>query len=159
MTCPLTMKPPVGLGSKWLDIGQGGEAEKLRRLEPFSEHSILLDQRYLALTEAYLEALEDNWDGYGAIAPTKETYDVACSFLNYLPSSVPDPDVEIDPDGEVSFDWYIRPRMTFSVSVGPTGRLSYAGLYGRSTTYGTESIIEGLPAAILGNIGRLYSQG
>ena len=119
--------------------------------------SVIFGQRYWALAEAYQEALEDNWDGYGALAASTETYRSAVLFLDLLPSSAPDPEVAIDPDGDVSFDWHLGPRANFSVSISAAGQLSYAGLYGQNSNYGSESITDGLPRAVLDNLRRLFN--
>ncbi len=161
----LSMKPPMGLGV-WFDSRfQSPEALALREAlkrttEGDSERdrrSVIFGQRYWALAEAYQEALEDNWDGYGALAASTEAYQSALLFLDLLPSSAPNPEVAIDPDGDVSFDWHLGPRANFSVSISATGWLSYAGLYGRNSNYGTESITDGLPRAVLDNLGRLFN--
>ena len=151
-----TMKPPLLFDPGRL--GQSKEATEFgKTLEGALERdrSVFFGQRVWDLQEACYEALEDNWDAYGAVAPSSGAYETALLFVRLLPSSVPNPEVSVDPDGEVSFEWYHWPRATFSVSVGPTGRLSYAGLFGKPTTHGTESIAEGLPQTILDNLARL----
>jgi hypothetical protein len=50
---------------------------------------------------------------------------MAVAFIAALPLEVTPPEVSIDPDGEVAFDWY-RDDDMLSVSLGPTGRLTYA---------------------------------
>ena len=61
----------------------------------------------------------------------------------------------MDPDGEIEFEWFRGPRWLFTVSVGRTGALSYAGLFGRNKTHGVEQLVEGLPEAIAQNLRRL----
>src|SRR5262245_935156 len=70
-----------------------------------------------------------NWDGYGARPLDQQTFETAARFLQALPTTMPVPDVSVDPDGEVDVLWHIEPRRTFSVSIGPYGRLTYSGLY------------------------------
>lgn len=161
----LSVKPPIGLWV-WFDSGfQSQEALTLRKAlqrttEGDSERdhrSVIFGQRYWALAEAYQDALANNWDGYGALAAGIGAYESASLFLDLLPSSAPDPEIAIDPDGDVSFDWHYGPRANFSVSVNATGQLSYAGLYGWNSNYGTDSISDGLPRAILDNLRRLFS--
>ncbi len=70
------------------------------------------------------------------------------------------PGVSIDPDGEVSLEWYREPRRVFSVSVGANGELNYAGLFGGSRVHGVEiHTIEGeeIPSAIRAGIQRVYA--
>lgn len=49
----------------------------------------------------------------------------ALEFAATLPSDVELPEVSIDPDGELAFDWF-KDDGLLSVSVGSTGRLTYA---------------------------------
>lgn len=49
----------------------------------------------------------------------------ALEFAATLPSDVELPEVSIDPDGELAFDWFKESGL-LSVSVGRTGRLTYA---------------------------------
>jgi hypothetical protein len=50
---------------------------------------------------------------------------IAIAFIAALPADMAPPEVSIDPDGEVAFDWCLDDAM-LSVSLGPTGRLTYA---------------------------------
>ena len=67
------------------------------------------------------------------------------------------PDVSVDPDGEVAVSWNVDSNWIFSVSIGPTGRLSYAGLFGTGKAYGTEWFLNEIPEAVLDNITRLFT--
>lgn len=49
----------------------------------------------------------------------------ALEFAAMLPSDMELPEVSIDPDGELAFDWF-KEEDLLSVSVGRTGRLTYA---------------------------------
>lgn len=64
----------------------------------------------------------------------------------------------VHPDGEIEFEWYRGPRWLLTVSVGKTGALSYAGLFGRNKVHGVEQFSEGLPDAIVQNLGRLLDR-
>jgi hypothetical protein len=75
-----------------------------------------------------------------------------------LPISVPPPQVEVDDDGEIAFEWYRDDHWNFSVSVGPRGTLSYAGLFGETTAYGTERISDEFPENISRNLVRLFEE-
>lgn len=101
-----------------------------------------------ALASAYTEAREENWDGEGSAAADPGSYEYACSFLAMLPNSALVPEASIDPDGELSFEWYEGPRTVFSVSVGRDGTLTYAGLFGTSTRHGSEPFSDDLPEII-----------
>ncbi len=111
-----------------------------------------------ALSAVCRAASADNWDGYGAKAVNFATRRQAERFLDILPATVPAPDIGVDPDGEVSFEWHRAPRLVFSISVGDASELSYAGLFGTATAHGRDQFIDGLPTAVMENLRRLYSE-
>ena len=101
------------------------------------------------------EASTANWDGYGARPLDQRAYDQALRFIQALPTTTPIPDVSADPDGEVDVMWHFDPKKTFSVSIGPNGRLTYSGLFGDCQTYGTEWLSNEIPQPILLNLARV----
>lgn len=109
-----------------------------------------------ALNEVYQECLEDNWDGYGASAVSEKTYLESQRFLQLLPGIFPRPEITVDPDGEIAFDWDKGSREKLSVSVSSDHLLTYAGLYDINKAHGTEYFGEDLPATILSNLQRLF---
>jgi hypothetical protein len=141
------------------DAGVSPSAERLRQLRNARDWgvSLVMAERFSALRRACNLAAIKNWDGYGGEAVSPVVYRSARAFLEFLPFSVPDPDVGADPDGEISFEWHLSPRRVFSVSVGERGQLSYAGLFGASKTYGTEHFVNELPRAITDNLTRLLA--
>lgn len=112
---------------------------------------------WVELADAASEAASRNWDGYGAKRVDPFAYHQAERFLAALPTTTPVPNVSVDRDGEVSVSWNIEPDWVFSVSIGATGRLSYAGLFGTSKAHGTEWFITEIPQAVLGCITRLFT--
>ena len=145
--------------------GVSDDAKKL--IELFDDalafaHSVSLGERFRkavsALREAFEEASSRGWDGYGGRAADPFSYIHALSYLRALPSTVPLPEAAVDPDGEIEFEWYRGPRWLFTVSVGRTGALSYAGLFGRNKTHGVEQLVEGLPEAVVQNLRRLFGR-
>ena len=115
-----------------------------------------------ALWNAYLECSTDNWDGYGAKAATLRAYREAKRFIESLPTSVPIPEISVDPDGEFTFEWYAGPRNIFSVSVSHNSELTYAGLFSHGKTHGVEYFGEyfsdELSESILTNLRRLLRE-
>ena len=64
-----------------------------------------------------------------------EIHKAAIRFLNQLPAWAGEPEVSVDLDGEVGFDWF--PGMdTITVSVGVEGRLSWAFRIGQVKAHG-----------------------
>jgi hypothetical protein len=112
------------------------------------------------LTNAVRQAGLPDWDGYGGAPVNSNSVDQTLRLLQYLPPDIPAGDVSVDPDGEVSIEWFREPRHVLSVSVSPTGKLSYAGTFGRSCVYGSEDFSEDyLPVAIRASLRRLFGAG
>ena len=85
-----------------------------------------------ALDKAYLEAAEDDWNGYGARATTKGTYVKAFNIISLLPANTPVPDISVDPDGEISFEWYVSKTNLLCISINENGRISFVRFYGKN---------------------------
>jgi hypothetical protein len=114
-----------------------------------------------SLRERLYQILEEcghpNWDGYSAQPVSFEAYENAKRFVQGLPLSFPAPEVAAEPEFEIAFEWYGSPTRVFSVSVGASDELNYAGLFGASRTYGTEVFYDEIPEVILWHITRIYS--
>lgn len=113
------------------------------------------ERRWNALQETYslgmagkgvireLEKLWDdfrqpNWDGYGAVPLSANSYSLAAQFLRSLPLRTPPPSIGAEPDGHVTAEWYSSPRKTFSLSFSPDGYIHFALLHALKRTWGTE---------------------
>ncbi len=147
--------------------GVSEEAAKIREMfdELFRERleSITLGEAYLEATEAledvFQESSSENWDAYGAKMVDAITYVHASKFLAALPTTLPAPEVAAEPDGEIAFEWYIGPRWVFSVSIGREEKLTYAGMFGRNKSHGTEDYFaDEIPSTIMENLNRLLSK-
>lgn len=103
------------------------------------------------------ECATENWDGYGALPIDLNSFNEAERFVRALPRTVPEPEVAVDPDGEISLEWYLKPRKVFSVSIGKRNEITYAGLYGPNKTYGREYFDSEIPKAVFDNLDRLFS--
>lgn len=79
-------------------------------------------------------------------------------LLDSLKTSWPEPEVDVDPDGEVCFEWSRGRNWVFSISIGEGGRLSYASLLGSSTTHGTEYLVGTIPETIAAALDRFVRQ-
>ena len=159
MTFPLTGFAP----SLLTDRALSDEASELRRLTrdatEFSESMAMGETRRLAqeaLYVAWLETQTDDWDHAGSSRSELSTLDYADQFLQLLPSNIPLPEVSIDTDGEVLFEWDYGPRQVFTVSVGRNGTLSFAGLFGHTQKiHGTGHLSETIPMIVADCIERL----
>ncbi|MEA3421122.1 MAG: hypothetical protein U9Q97_05535 [Acidobacteriota bacterium] len=103
------------------------------------------------------ECSTENWDGYGAQPIDPDSFNEAERFIRALPTTISKPEVAVDPDGEISLEWYFEPRKVFSVSIGKRNEIKYAGLYGLNKTYGREYFDNEIPKAIFDNLDRLFS--
>lgn len=127
-----------------LDRAVGSDAELLRQLSRPSDTSwsFMMDERrvdlFQSLEGAFADAREDDWDGDGSAAADPLSYVYARALLLSLPQWVPNPEVSVDRDGELTADWDFGPRAVFSVSLGRDGTLTYAGLFGTRKSHGVE---------------------
>lgn len=129
--------------------------ENLEQSETIGGH---IRETQQLLDKATEECSADNWDAYGAKAIDETSYGNAIHFSWLLPPNIPVPEIYIDPDGEVNFEWYAGPRQVFSVSIGSNNELAYAGLFGANKTHGAEYLDDELPGTILDNIRRVFSR-
>jgi hypothetical protein len=88
------------------------------------------------------------------IAVNPSAFDYAVAFANLLPAEAPDPEIVIEDDGEVAFDWGETTHSTFSVSIGSDGTLRFGGLFGYQTRYGSDQLVSTIPNEILAYIDR-----
>lgn len=149
-----------------LSFGLGEEARRVEKIfGEMQRHSLAsmslgrakqdgLDNLYAT----FAESCQDGWDGYDASAASYESYQRAKRFIEALPTSFPIPEVALDPDGEVSLEWYGQPGRVFSVSIGANDELAYAGRFSPTRkTHGTELFTDQIPKVILDNIRRLLA--
>jgi len=133
---------------------------QIAAIEEDFNKSIVLGEKNAKITQALMNIFEEcahpDWDGYGAKPIDKESYYESLRFLQYLPNSIPGPEVTIEPDGEIAFEWFNDKRRVFSISIGSNGELTYAGLFGYNKAYGTEFFGDELPKTILENIQRVF---
>jgi hypothetical protein len=152
-------------GYQWLFGPNRGVSEdafelqvKIMQLSSDEPQSMILDKQKLLqeLYEVFRECSEVNWDSYGAKATNLDFFSEALRFLKTLPSILTRPELTVDPDGEIAFEWYNGPKRIFSVSVGATSELTYAGIFGSNKASGTEYFGDELPKTILDNIQRVF---
>ena len=99
---------------------------------------MLVDEAF----EIYCECSEPGWDGYDALALSKEAFLNAEHFIDLIPDWVSHPDLVPSPDGWLSFEW--RSRKNRILSVTPeNGVLVYATTLGpQHVHYGRVSLEE-----------------
>ena len=110
-----------------------------------------------ALAAAYAAAQVEDWDDAGSRRVEPSTCAYADQFLWLLPSTASLPEITVDTDGEIFFEWDQGHRQVFSVSVGRDGTLTYAGLFGHNKIHGTEYLREALPSVISDCLERFFA--
>ncbi len=135
-------------GLRATSVGVSAEATELQDWvrQSFDHY---LEPRLQLLFPEIQEAVSE--DGSGV---DEATIRAAELFAYCLPRFGPVPEVSVDPDGEISFDW-IAPSGSkmFSVSINNQSRLAYAGWFGeKSRIHGIEQLAENCPQEILRGI-------
>jgi hypothetical protein len=105
------------------------------------------------LEELRMTATHSNWDNLGSAPLDDDTYQLAKRFIWALPSSLSAPELTVDRDGEINFDWFgLRGRM-LTVSLRKDGRIAYACRISQRRNYsGTEEFIDSIPKKIVESI-------
>ena len=88
------------------------------------------------LNELVKQCSKDNCDGDGAVAIDYFAQLTAKDLIRSLPNDIAMPEFAPEPDGAVSLDWIVSRYRMFSVSVGPSDRLSFAWLDGTDRGHG-----------------------
>ena len=91
------------------------------------------------------EAGEANWDGEGALALDAETVEIAIELVDRFPLYTTRPDVAATPHGEVDFDWVVNREVMLTVSVCPSKKIVFAGLFFGARLSGSEPWSGDLP--------------
>ena len=97
---------------------------------------MLVDEAF----EIYCECSEPGWDGYDALALSKEAFLNAKHFIDLIPDWVSRPDLVPSPDGWLSFEW--RSHQNRILSITPENEvLIYAAMLGpQHVHYGRVSL-------------------
>jgi hypothetical protein len=160
----LTYEAGYSLFERVVNTGASQESRKLEEMvwnsinlfRERSDRKQVYDDLYSAVANSRNAVREKSIAG----ERTEDIYPLACRFLNSLPSNMPSPTVDIDPDGEISFDWCLGRNRMFSISLNGEGRLSYAGIFGAGKKqHGEESFDDAIPEAVIRCIQRLQVSG
>lgn len=87
-------------------------------------------------------------DAAGASKTDAQTISQALALIDALPSWVPAPELAIESDGQIGFDWHCSRDRVLSLNVGPAGMIGYAALFGLESTYGRLPFASVLPERI-----------
>lgn len=95
------------------------------------------------------ELEEDARQGYPVRPVHALTRGHARVFLRRLPSWVPDPDVGVDPNGDLTLEWYTGRDHVLSISLAPSGEVVYAYANGRRRESGCDDVKAGIPGNLM----------
>jgi len=101
-----------------------------------------------ALEEIWRTCREPNWDGHGALPMGADIIALAHWVVRSLPTTIPAPELGVEPDGQITLEWYRSPTRLLSVSIDPVGVLHYAATLGGRARYGTEPFLGGFPLGL-----------
>jgi hypothetical protein len=156
-TVQATIGPIAGLIAPNRSNAQSEPAKLLQHMQEAIREYLLTSYSVRDARERLLDELDDlcadasrrGWDGYGAEPMSADAYDFAKLFIKALPTAAPLPELNADPDGEVSLDWSFGRRRALTVSIGPTGRCTFAWVFGPRSNRGTDWIEDEIPAQIV----------
>ncbi len=122
-------------------------AEAKRGIRGHHYHTTMFE-----LVGLYKEALAED----GGKPVDTRVFAAARDLLEALPYGFAVPEIGLDPDGEVAMDWLKENREMVSVSVSPTGALSYAAKLRDRTAHGVILFNGGFPTALTELLRGLY---
>lgn len=64
-----------------------------------------------------------------------EIFSESIDFLKQLPLDIPIPDIGNEPNGAVTFEWYVNPYKVFVISINGTNTLEFAALIGKGNEW------------------------
>jgi hypothetical protein len=142
----------------WTSVGQSQTAEKLANRASTISAGRFITGTYLVhgqptynrLSELQNEFAADKWGGEGQVALSVASLKDAEEFLGVLPMKFGSPDLNIEPSGYVTFEWYFGPFRSMIVAFRGGGSLGYSVLFGRNrTAFGNEQFYYGqIPLAL-----------
>ena len=144
-----------------LITGSARSSQAANQAEQLARESLDDLKRYRADFLACLNDIEDIYMtiGEAGLDDTRlsdASYRFGKAFIEALPSTAPAPEVTVDADGELVFDWFAGDGRMVSVCVRGNGRLAYAARFGGSrVTHGTILMGAAVPQEIMAAINSL----
>ncbi|HEY4417684.1 MAG TPA: hypothetical protein VGO57_18475 [Verrucomicrobiae bacterium] len=103
--------------------------------------------------------LEDNWDGDDAKAVHPDSFIVAELFIKALPADLLMPELDVDTNGCVLFDWTTSKSKTLTLSVGPNGVIAYAWINNSNRGRAVFAFVGTVPNEIVESIKAVTNYG
>jgi hypothetical protein len=85
------------------------------------------------------------------------TLERAFSFASTVPLEMSNPDVVVEENGEIAFDWQDTKDLVLSVVVKNSGYIGYAALLGTEPVYGRVPFTGSLPETVAHLMARFYA--
>lgn len=139
--------------------GQSDEAVRLRKIVEEIRGQQSVRACFADLEAACLEAGVGDWDGHRAKALEEGSKRNAQYLLGALLLIAPGPEVTVDADGEVEFDWLTSSDRALTLSISGEGRLTYAWRDGARRGHGTEWFSGSIPATLAAAIAEVTRDG
>ena len=148
-----TISSPMLLGTPSVAVSLEAEYIGQHAQEPWDSiqqlNSIGIADLFHDLGQLAIECERPGWDGDGADPVLPSTIDQAVRLLRALPPGMSRPTLGVEPDGQITFEWYTSPKQVLSVSVCSDGNLYFAALLGAARHFGREPFFGDMPDEIL----------
>lgn len=147
---------PIGAGTS--SLGSGPESQDLRRLTRQALRPLLVQSHVETVINDLCDLFSEVRSGQHESELDYPTFLTAQRFLLAFPKTLPLPEITLDSDGEISFDWEGKNRRMLSVSLRADGKLSYARKLGiMRSSYGVDEFDENVPEAIVESVKKIFS--
>jgi hypothetical protein len=139
-------------------VGIGPESRNICRLTKQAFQPLLEQNHVEVVINDLYELLEEARAGEHKAQLDDATFLTAKCFLLAFPKTLPSPELSLDSDGEISFDWIGKQNQILSVSLRRDGRLSIAGKLGVKRSFNeTDQFKDGVPERILDSVKEIFS--
>lgn len=153
---------PISTSSTALFTGRSVEAIRLEKQmsEIFADikptaHKRLFDE----LEELSVAAQTEDWDNLGSAPLDHDSYQIAKKFILSLPSTLPPPELTVDRDGEVTFDWQSPRGQMLSASLRKDGRLAFACYISKKSRFSSvEDFNDAVPKSIIEGVKKIFAK-
>jgi len=143
-----------------INTGASREAKKLQEKENEIRNELAfpvirnhINEGFKELLDTYQEAMQDNWDSYGAKGITLSTLYEAERFLVALPNLIPKPDIAVEPTGDITFIWQRDIDHILALSVSGNNLIYFAGKNGiNDKTHGQRIFNDAIPKFLIEEI-------
>lgn len=94
----------------------------------------------------------------GEARPHDNVFLLAQRLLLSLPTHLPPPELSLDTDGEIVFDWMGSGNRMFTMTLRGDGRLSYAArISDTDKDHGTKAYLDSIPSVVLDLVQKVTS--